>query len=545
MLNGKNRHSGPGPLCASYAHVLPVLDDLADAHLATEVRAHLADCAWCHAQRTTYDRFDGALRLYFAPDAMPILSDSVMRSLMQEIHDEAGTIPPPAKSIPDDDPLELTVSPLPIPPHPPHTSSHFLGVTTGAAAIAAVLVISLLAGLIFLSHGRPQSATGQHTTTTPAVEPGSEVTLTAVDMSSPADGWAMGRQRAASANGGSSDDPAYVLHYTGGRWMHVQTSIRAWITAIKMLSPTDGWAIGSSVYRYDGVSWRKVTLPANGQLNAIAVVSPTNIWIASGGASGGHATILHYDGSHWTQQDTPALLDFFTINGLSMVSASEGWAVGSAMLDGSKGWYPPTGAVLHYINGAWQLTQTFPGDDLHSVSMGSAADGWAGGNRVALSKTGRQTLSNPPIETNYPKLWHYTGNRWTEVDASQSAALPATGQITSISMFSTTQGWIFADDGTPPFGTPPFDQSTQSPAIYPDVFHLEQGRWVQVKTPTVQQRRGAEMLQTVFLSPDEFWSVGDAEWWTGIPSGMGDGYRPTVTPLIVHYKNGSWTIVQS
>ncbi len=74
MLNGTHRQPVPGPLCASYAPALPVLDDLTDIRLAEDTRAHLAGCAWCRAQRATYDHFDEALRLHFAPDAMPFLS---------------------------------------------------------------------------------------------------------------------------------------------------------------------------------------------------------------------------------------------------------------------------------------------------------------------------------------------------------------------------------------------------------------------------------------------------------------------------------------
>ena len=55
----------------------------------------------------------------------------------------------------DDDTLHLTLSPLPIPPRPPRRSWRL---ATGAASLAAVLVISLLAGLIFMSHGRSSAA---------------------------------------------------------------------------------------------------------------------------------------------------------------------------------------------------------------------------------------------------------------------------------------------------------------------------------------------------------------------------------------------------
>ena len=84
----------------------------------------------------------------------------------------------------------------------------------------------------------------------------------------------------------------------------------------------------------------------------------------------------------------------------------------------------------------------------------------------------------------------------------------------------------------------------QSALLQPDVFHLEHGRWVQVQTPTIQQRRSTYMSQIAFLAPDEFWGVGTSLWQTGIPSGPGTGYTPTVTPLIAHYKGGVWGIVE-
>ncbi|HEX5548333.1 MAG TPA: hypothetical protein VFX24_13050, partial [Ktedonobacterales bacterium] len=255
MLNGKHRQLGPvpGPLCGSYAHVLPVLDDLTDARLVADTRAHLADCAWCRAQRTTYNRFDEALRLHFAPDAMPFLPIDVRRFSMSDIHDSVATDIPP-EDADDDEALRLSITPLPIPPRPPRRS---LRLATGAASLAAVLVISLLAGLIFISHGRPQSGSNRHATSTPAIAPGSQVSLSAIGMSSDTDGWAMGTQIPPGQNGGSSDDRAYVMHYTGGRWIPVITQIHAWIKAIKMFSPSDGWAIGNRVYHYDGVSWRE------------------------------------------------------------------------------------------------------------------------------------------------------------------------------------------------------------------------------------------------------------------------------------------------
>lgn len=68
----------------------------------------------------------------------------------------------------------------------------------------------------------------------------------------------------------------------------------------------------------------------------------------------------------------------------------------------------------------------------------------------------------------------------------------------------------------------------------PDIYQLRQGHWVQVQTPTIQQRRTATMNQITFISPDEFWGVG-ADMWSDS--------KPTVTPLLAHYHAGTWTVV--
>ncbi|HEU4782574.1 MAG TPA: hypothetical protein VFS83_04465, partial [Ktedonobacterales bacterium] len=421
MLNGKHRQPGPvpGPLCASYAHVLPVLDDLTDARLVADTRAHLADCAWCRAQRATYDRFDEALRLHFAPDAMPFLPINAREFAMSDILDPVAADIPLDESdeAADDDALRLTVTPLSIPPRPPRRSWRL---ATGAASLAAVLVISLLAGLIFVSHGRPQSATNKQATATPAIVPGSQVSLSAIGMSSDTDGWAMGQVM--GQNGGSSEDPGYVLHYTNGRWAQVRnTPLKSDVTAIKMLSATDGWAIGSHVYLYDGVSWREIHVPVTTGFNAISAVSPNNIWIAGNSTpdipSDGRAVILHYDGYGWFQQQTPSVSDSLSIYDISMVSATEGWAVGTATgVPDSQGNAAPTGVILHYAHGTWQLAQTLPKYEFRAISMVSATTGWIGGDMQTMSGGYRSANGQPGHSLlNVPVTLQYSHGQWVEV----------------------------------------------------------------------------------------------------------------------------------
>ena len=122
---------------------------------------------------------------------------------MSDIHDNTLTDTSADGSDGDDDTLHLTLSPLPIPPRPPRRSWRL---ATSAASLAAVLIISLLAGLIFVSHDRPQSASNIHATATPAIVPGSQRALVAIGMASATDGRAMGTQIPAGQSGGSSDD---------------------------------------------------------------------------------------------------------------------------------------------------------------------------------------------------------------------------------------------------------------------------------------------------------------------------------------------------
>ena len=68
----------------------------------------------------------------------------------------------------------------------------------------------------------------------------------------------------------------------------------------------------------------------------------------------------------WSTVSSPTTNDLYSV---FMVSASDGWAVGS--------W----GTILHYTGGSWSLYATSPTTDhLYSVFMVSASDGWAVGD---------------------------------------------------------------------------------------------------------------------------------------------------------------------
>src|SRR5262245_58936337 len=96
MLNGTRRAPFPqlGPECASFAPLLPVLEDLPpEAPGTVEARAHVAACAYCRAQRGAYDRLDEALLRHFGTDASPfITTEQIMEGIRDNLPDGAPVL---------------------------------------------------------------------------------------------------------------------------------------------------------------------------------------------------------------------------------------------------------------------------------------------------------------------------------------------------------------------------------------------------------------------------------------------------------------------
>ena len=102
------------------------------------------------------------------------------------------------------------------------------------------------------------------------------------------------------------------------------------------------------------------------------------------------------------------------LSAVAMVSASDGWAVGSSE-------EYSTGNILHYTGGQWTAIQAPPNTTLSAVAMVSASDGWAVGDEVIL---------------------HYTGGQWTQLAGSNW------GVLASVAMVSATDGWVVGWSGT-------------------------------------------------------------------------------------------------
>ncbi len=320
----------------------------------------------------------------------------------------------------------------------------------------------------------------------PAISDGSHPVLQAVSMVSATDGWAAGSFVKGSIK-------AFFLHYDGTSWTEVdplvthselqyfggKPQVPAFfdLSGLQMLSATGGWAAGGTLPRdgefallhYTGSAWVSVpvddprcyeTTPTPESYTCMFIgldmTSPQEGWAV--GISGeinqtqqpdgkevttsdtSAAVIAHFAGGRWSIQ---ARFPYATLQRVVMVSATEGWAIGTQSTPATDSEWP---LLLHYVNGTWSKAASpldmLPGRDSYigAFSFSSPEDGW-----LAVSEyAGQDKMASEP-----PVLLHYTGGRWTRVD------LPAVPNrvavvINGLTMVSPQEGWAVGTGWLPP-----------------------------------------------------------------------------------------------
>ncbi len=509
---------GPTPLCASFAGLLPVLDEPGiDAGAAAAARAHLATCPYCQRQRAAYEQLEVALRRYLGPSATPRpRTEDIMRTVLGDkdhLHE------------PGDSNISTPPTPLPDAPRPRRSRR----VAFNLVALAAALVLALLAGAFFsnLAHTHvtgPQNtptaiSTAPRTpipTSTPVLLQGDDTELNAVSMVSPAEGWAAGYINF------TSHEVAVLMHDADGVWSEVQPG-NGRLVSISMDAANDGWAVGDQglMLHYNGLAWQRVTTPIQDSLTAVQMLSPSDGWLVSG--SGG---IWHYNGRVWAAQPLPGSLHAGTQNdvqlyGLSMLSTGEGWAVGImqpkpaasagmagyARFSSGQGF---TGVILHYKNGQWAVQQTFSHAAIYSISMDSADDGWVVGSAALDAGVAA------------PFLAHYTQGRWVQAANPLGNARSDIYGFTRVAMVSAAEGWITT--------------LTQDKSAIPVLLHYTGARWVSVSLPALPDTRTVTLSGIAMLSAAEGWVVG-----ARYATPQAGSSVSKVVPLLLHYLDGAWS----
>ena len=252
-----------------------------------------------------------------------------------------------------------------------------------------LLALALVMGLPLAHAARPAAALN----TGPALGPPPSAIMTngwtnlfprlnAVSAISSTDAWAAGEY-------------GHLIHYTNGTWTAADPPALQGVSIwdLNMASASLGWAVAETrAFEYDGTTWTERSAGLGSQeVTRVAAVAPNDAWGVSD-YNGYVNTILHWDGTQWTQVPlfTSTTVD---LSDVAMASPTDGWALG---------YYPGTGAIpLRYDGTTWT---DIPGPPdpaligLDSVSTDAPGDAWFFG----------ATDNNSTR-----KIYHYQNGVWT------------------------------------------------------------------------------------------------------------------------------------
>jgi hypothetical protein len=215
--------------------------------------------------------------------------------------------------------------------------------------------------------------------------------LHSLAMVSPTEGWAVGSlQTATSSSVFDFDVTALVLHYANGRWSPssiagLPASQRAYLMGISMVSANEGWAVGYDydasnlgqsymlILHYLNGAWSRVAWTHIGGLNGVDALSTGDIWAVGTASMGQTSAVVHLrDGIYYDLIDpVPGTLN--TVQIFSTPAGWDGWAAG----DGD--------ATVHDQDSVWTREgYTIHGYTITSISLLSPSEGWAVGTNGGL-----------------------------------------------------------------------------------------------------------------------------------------------------------------
>jgi hypothetical protein len=246
-----------------------------------------------------------------------------------------------------------------------------------------------------------------------------------------------------------------------------------------------------------------------GLLEGIAAGSAADAWAVGlacrhgCGAGGDSALVEHWNGASWTRVPSPSAGLNNALEGVTVVSATDAWAVGASQRRGNAA----VSTLIEHWNGATWSRVPSPSPDhtasslnvLRSVTAAGADDAWAGG--VACGTSACRDL-----------LLHWNGVRW-----SRAPFAPVNQEITGLAAVSAGNAWATGQESP----------AARQRAV---IDHWNGTRW----SPQPTSSAWGTLDGVAALSRRDVWAVG---------SQCGTGCRRNERALVLHWNGVRWASV--
>jgi hypothetical protein len=341
-------------------------------------------------------------------------------------------------------------------------------------------------------------------------------------------------------------------------WTVVPSPVTYTLYSVSMVSPNDGWAVGSDVdaddwypnldnknaalLRWNGTSWNPVSYTSSSVLRSVDMVSANDGWAVGKTKDNpytGQSLILHWDGINWNTVNPP-LNSNQTLRSVAMVSSNDGWAVGGDRPTSAVSL--PCGDILHWNGNEWRRITCVSNSVLTSIAIVSPNDIWAVGIYFEL-------FGSPPTQYWYEYggvQAHWDGNFWSTLIIPGSAAYSLLG----VSAVSSNDAWAVGYsgyawhwDGNSWHGNQPITSTLSSVSMVStdngwaagkELLHWDGSAWSIASKPD-----NASYIRSItMLSSTEGWAVGDLGTILHYSSGSHSQFQ-TFLPIIFHDSSGS------
>lgn len=334
-----------------------------------------------------------------------------------------------------------------------------------------------------------------------------------------------------------TDDGVVPPPPVAGAWSVVSSPTptgSASLRGVAAVNTSHVWAVGKGagtdflertlIQQWNGSTWSVVTSPnpsLNGDtLNGVSVVSSTDAWAVgvsnTRSSNFSRAITLHWDGASWLDVAPPDVVDQADqLLGVSAVSSQAVWAVGYSFSPISGGYNP----LISFWNGNyWAITlaptiSNSTSAVLNSVTALDANNAWAVGHAQDSGGTTR------------PLVMRWNGITWSVVTLPNALAGNGATTLNGVSANAANDVWAVGALGSKNL-----------------TLHFDGASWREVSSPNDLQKQQNYLTSVAAVSANDVWAVG-----VSYSSSVNSAGSPVLTEVTttMHWNGSVWSLVPS